>query len=147
MMNKYVITLVISLALGLLPAKSFAGDVMPKGTVLEEEAYVFTIEEAESLLGRIEELERKEEQLRYHLELEDINEQKFSLYKSNIDIYKFQVTEYQKIMDMSNLEINRLHKRQKFRWLENYGMLFLGVAIATTSFVIADSVTDEMRAN
>jgi|7_EtaG_2_1085326.scaffolds.fasta_scaffold108347_3 hypothetical protein len=128
-------------------AGALAGDVLPAGAVLEEESYVFTIEEATELLRRVEELEIKEERLNYYLELEPIHEQKFTLYQSNIDLYKFQVTEYQHILNISQLEIDRLHKRQKWRWLENYGMLFIGVAVTTSSFLIADAVTDHMQQN
>ena len=135
------------IACTLFPGSTLAGDVMPSGTVLEEDSYVFTIEEATELLRRVEELEKKEEQLNYYLELEPIHEQKFTLYQSNIDLYKFQVTEYQHILNISQLEIDRLHKRQKWRWLENYGMLFIGVAITTSSFLIADAVTDHMQEN
>jgi len=125
----------------------YAGDIMPSGTVLETESYVFTVDEAKELLKRIEELEIKEEKLNYYLELEPIREEKYRLNSANIDLYKFQVTEYQSIVSMNRLEIDRLHKREKWRWLENYGMLFLGVAITTGSFVAADAVSDHMRTN
>ena len=47
------------------PSASWAGDVIKAGTTLEEDSYVFTIEEATNLLQRIEELEVKEKELRY----------------------------------------------------------------------------------
>ena len=126
---------------------SYAGDIMPAGTVLENESYVFTVDEAKDLLKRIEELEIKEEKLNYYLELEPIREEKYRLNTANIDLYKFQIIEYQSIVSMNRAEINRLHKREKWRWLENYGMLFLGVAITTGSFMAADAVSDHMRSN
>ena len=126
---------------------SYAGDIMPAGTVLENESYVFTVDEAKELLKRIEELEIKEEKLNYYLELEPIREEKYRLNTANIDLYKFQITEYQSIVSMNRIEIDRLHKREKWRWLENYGMLFLGVAITTGSFMAADAVSDHMRSN
>ena len=128
-------------------SNSHAGDVMPAGTVLENESYVFTVDEAKELLKRIEELEIKEEKLNYYLELEPIREEKYGLRTANIDLYKFQITEYQSIATMNRLEISRLHKREKWRWLENYGMLFLGVAITTGSFLATDAVSDHMRSN
>ena len=126
---------------------AFAGDIMPAGTVLENESYVFTVDEAKDLLKRIEELEIKEEKLNYYLELEPIREEKYRLNNANIDLYKFQISEYQSIVAMNRLEISRMHKREKWRWLENYGMLFLGVAITTGSFLAADSMADHMRTN
>jgi len=126
---------------------SYAGDIMPAGTVLDEESYVFTVDEAKDLLKRIEELEIKEEKLNYYLELEPIKEEKFRLNNANIDLYKFQITEYDRIVHMNRIEIDRLQKREKWRWLENYGMLFLGVAITTGGFLATDAITDHMESN
>ena len=126
---------------------SYAGDIMPAGTVLGEESYVFTVDEAKDLLKRIEELEIKEEKLNYYLELEPIKEEKFRLNNANIDLYKFQITEYDRMVHMNRIEIDRLQKREKWRWLENYGMLFLGVALTTGGFLAADAITDHMESN
>ena len=131
----------------LTPNEAHAGDIMPEGTVLAQESYVFTVDEAKDLLKRIEDLEKKEEKLNYYIELEAIRDEKYRLTEANIDLYKFQISEYQNIVTANTLELNRLHKRDKNRWLENYGMLFLGMAITTGTFLAADAINDHMESN
>ena len=132
----------LSLILFLFSPNVFAGDVLPAGTVLEEDSYVFTIEEATSLLQRVEELEKKEESLNYYIDLDALSRQKFTLYESNIDLLNFQITEYNNIVQLNGRELERMHKRARLNWLENYGMLILGAVITTTGFIIVDQITD-----
>tara|TARA_B100000131_G_C17978035_1_gene557400 strand:+ start:491 stop:937 length:447 start_codon:yes stop_codon:yes gene_type:complete len=123
---------------------AFAGDIVPAGTTLQEESYVFSVDEATRLLQRIEELEIKEQQLDEYIQLDLINQQKIDLYSANVDLYNFQISEYQRIIALNTLEIDRMHKRARFNWLENYGMLFLGAALTTASFIVADRITDDV---
>ena len=67
------------------------------------------------------------------------------MYQSNIDLYSFQITEYQNIMRINQDEILRLEKRNKYRWLENYGMLAIGIGLTIGAFVTADHITDHME--
>jgi hypothetical protein len=120
----------------------FAGDIMPKDTVLEEESYVFSIEEASGLLRRIEELEVKEKQLEYYIQLDSITKQKIRLHESNVDLFNYQISEYDRIIQLNSSEINRLHKRARFSELEKFGMLVLGMALTTTGFIVVDQITD-----
>lgn len=123
----------------------YAGDIMTKGTVLSEDSYVFSIDEATDLLNRIEELEKKEQQLDLYIELDLLQKEKERMYQSNIDLYSFQITEYQNIMRINQDEILRLEKRNKYRWLENYGMLAIGIGLTIGAFVTADHITDHME--
>ena len=145
-MKKLISALLSLLLLSLTtwPHYAFAGDIVPAGTTLEEESYVFTVDEATRLLERISELEQKELQLEQYIQLDLVNQDKIRLYDSNIDLYNFQISEYQRIVALNSSEITRLHKRARLNWLENYGMLILGVALTTTSFIIADQVTDNV---
>ena len=55
----YLLVPIISIGMIFMPINSaIAGDIVPAGTTLIEDSYVFTIDEANSLLKRLEELDR-----------------------------------------------------------------------------------------
>ena len=81
-------------SLVLVPNTSWAGDVIKAGTTLEEDSYVFTIEEATNLLQRVEELEAKEQELNKYKELEVLRVQQVDLYKINLDYSRAQIDRY-----------------------------------------------------
>ena len=89
---KKIMSALLSFAFFLVTTPSnnaWAGDVLPAGTVLEEESYVFTVDEATRLLQRIDELEQKELQLQEYIQLDIINRQKIELYDANPKIRFF----------------------------------------------------------
>ena len=59
----HVMAFAISFSIFFYPQICYAGDIVPAGTELTEESYVFTVEEATALLKRIEDLEAKEVEL------------------------------------------------------------------------------------
>lgn len=136
-----------AMALFLAPATSFAGDVMPAGTTLEADSYVFTIEEATKLLKRVEELEAKELELSRYKELEALRVQQVDLYKLNLDYSKSQTDRYAHMVKMDQQIIDKYNRRDRLQTLENIGFLTLGAAIVVTAFIGADAITDEMSAN
>ena len=130
-----------------LPGVSYAGDVRPKGTVLTEESYVFTLDEATRLLKRMEELEAKELELKKYKELESVRLDQINLYKINIDLYKSQNDRYIGLLNTNQDLIDRYNRRDNLQTWENIGFLALGITLTIGAFFAADAITDSMERN
>ena len=145
-MNKFMFFMVFSFLF--FPAsKANAGDVVKKGTVLEEDSYVFSIEEATDLLNRVEELEKKEEALEKYIQLDEIRTRQIDLYKLNLDYTSNQLNYYIDLSHTNQALIDRYSKRKRYDTIENIGFLVLGVALTTTSFIVTDNIIDGMNQN
>tara|TARA_B100000131_G_C18116347_1_gene611420 strand:+ start:1415 stop:1873 length:459 start_codon:yes stop_codon:yes gene_type:complete len=144
---KAIFSAIIITTLVLAPGISHAGDVMPEGTVLTEESYVFTIDEATRLLQRVEELEAKEEKLNLYLELDLVRTQQLDLYRSSLDLSRQQINYYVDLQSIDQGLIDRYNRRARFQTLENVGFLTLGIALTFGAFLATDSINDHMRTN
>ena len=129
----------------IVPNAAFAGDIMPQGTVLPQESYVFTIDEATRLLKRIEELEAKETELNKYKQLEALRLKQIDLYKINLDYSQAQVDRYAGLLDTNTDLIQRYQKRNEIQHWENFGYLALGITLTVGAFLAADAVTDHME--
>ena len=148
-MNKVlniIMIMVISLSLVYAPVV-YAGDIVPAGTTLEEESYVFTIDEATRLLQRVEELEIKEKELLRYKELDIVRTQQIDLYKLNLDYSRTQLDYYASLTNTNQNLMDRYNRRDRLHNLENIGFLVLGMALTVGAFVAADSITDQMEIN
>ena len=134
-------------SLVLVPNTSWAGDVIKAGTTLEEDSYVFTIEEATNLLQRVEELEAKEQELNKYKELEVLRVQQVDLYKINLDYSRAQIDRYIVLNNMNQDLIGRYHTRDRLQTWENIGFLSIGIAVTVAAFMGADAITDNMEAH
>ena len=72
--------------LSLLVFPAAAGDEVKAGTVLKQDSYVFSIDEAEKLKIRIEDLEKKEQLLEQYKILDGLKIQQTDLLKNSLDI-------------------------------------------------------------
>jgi len=144
---KQFMAFVITASIIFYPSTSWAGDIVKAGTTLQEDSYVFTIEEATNLLQRIEELEAKELELNKYKELEVLRVQQVDLYKLNLDYSQSQIDRYMNLNQMNQDLIDRYNKRDRLQTWENIGFLSLGVAITVAAFMGADAITDNMEAN
>jgi|TARA_R110001583_G_scaffold16234_18_gene66336 hypothetical protein len=124
---------------------AIAGEVMPAGTQLEEDSYVFSIEEATRLLERVEELEAKEDALNKYVELDILRDQQIDLYRINLNYTQTQLGYYIDLSHTNQDLIDRYDRRNRYHWLENLGFLALGIGLSTASFVVADNITDQME--
>jgi hypothetical protein len=121
---------------------SYAGDVMPAGTVLEADSYVFTMEEATNLMNRVIELESEVQELEKYKELEVVRTQQIDFYKLNESFYILQIDRY-KDLDMLNRGLlDKYRKRDKLQAIENIGFLSLGIGLTIGSFLLADAAND-----
>jgi hypothetical protein len=144
---KQLVTLVTVMSIVFAPSISWAGDIVAAGTELAEDSYVFTIEEATSLLNRIEELEAKEAELARYVELEALRVQQIGLYKLNLDYSQSQIDRYAQLNITNQDLIDRYNKRDRLQTWENIGFLALGMALTVGAFVTADAITDQMEAS
>ena len=143
-------TIALSLIVSFLilpPKSTIAGEVVPAGTTLEKESYVFTIDEATRLLQRVEELEIKEKKLEQYILLDSVRTQQIDLYKYNLDLTRGQLDSYVKMQAIDQDLIDRYNKRNRFQTLENVGFLALGISLTIGAFLAADSITDHMETN
>ena len=141
-----VMAALITVSIIFTPNICWAGDVVPAGTELTEESYVFTIEEATALLARVEELEAKELELQRYIELEALRVQQVDLYRLNLDYSKTQIDRYIHLNEINQDLLDRYNKRDRLQTLENIGFLALGMALTVGAFVAADAITDQMEA-
>lgn len=126
---------------------TFASEILEKGSVLKEDSYVFSIEEAESLKSRIIELEKKEKELEEYKKLNINLEKQIDIYKINENLYSFRKDNYDLIIK-DYKEINDIYrKRSNFNGLENSGYFFLGVALTIGSIYLADHIVSDITNN
>jgi SPX domain protein involved in polyphosphate accumulation len=124
----------------LIAPTAYAGEILPAGSRLSEESYVFTIDEATSLMERLKELEEKEKELVKLRELEQIRIKQIDLFKSNEEYYNLQIDRY-KELDLNNQKIiNKYQKRNQFSELERAGTFILGFGLAFGSIYAADKL-------
>jgi len=144
---KQLATLAIIMSLVFSPSISWAGDIIPAGTELAEDSYVFTIKEATNLLNRIEELEAKEQELERYIQLEALRVSQIDLYKLNLDYSQTQMERYAQLSMTSQNLIDRYNRRDRLQTWENIGFLSLGIALTVGAFLGADAITDHMETN
>ena len=138
----YIVSFVIVFAPG---SQAFAGDIMPAGTQLEQDSYVFTIEEANSLLNRVEELEQKELLLNEYIALNTIQSRQIDLYKVNYDLIDQQRLQYTELITLNENLLARSRRQNQFRELKDWGLFSLGVAVTIGAFLAADRIGDTME--
>ena len=114
-----------------------AGEEMKAGSVIKEDSYVFTMEEARKLKSRIEELEKKEKELAQYKMLEkNLSEQNANLTRTT-NIYKEQIAFYEEINKNNKEYIERASKLRRLDNLEKMGMFVAGTLIVSLSFRLA----------
>jgi len=120
----------------------YAGDIVKSGEVLEEDSYVFSIDEANKLMQRVKELEKAELKLEEYKKLDELYNSKINYYIENESIYKRRVENLNEIID-SLEEINsRNNKRKKWDKVENYVIFSSAVAATILTFISVDYIND-----
>jgi len=141
----YLFSLIICFNLIFIPAAN-AGEIVAAGETLTEESYVFTVEEATSLMQRIQELEAKEAELVKYKELEEVRLKQIDLYKLNEEFYITQIDRYKQI-DLTNQDlISKYQKRDKLNGLEKAGYFILGVGLSFGAISAANAIVANQHA-
>lgn len=135
----------------LLSPSAYAGEEMEAGTVLTEDSYVFTLEEAERLKERMEELEGKEvdlaeaqEEIEAYKELDQNQKNQIEIYQINEELYQKKETELGKIIAIQDQSMTQYQKKEKWNRVENAALFAGGVAVTVAVFIIIDEISDNV---
>ncbi len=123
----------------------FAGDIMPAKTVLQSESYVLSIEEAEKLKAKIEDLEKKEKLLSEYINLENLREKQVSGYKQVVEFQDLQIEKYNIVISSKDKQIKTLLKRSDNSFLKNAILFSSGALLTAGSIYAADKLDDSIE--
>jgi hypothetical protein len=118
----------------------YGSEILPKGEVLSEDSYVFSIEEAEELKARIIELEKKEKELVLYKDLASQYEKKDNLYSLSDEYKDRYMNNLVKINQNNQLIIDTYNRKERFSQLERYSYFALGAITAYSSVYIGSSL-------
>lgn len=133
------------------PKNAWSGDYLKKGTILEEDSYVFNIVEATDLMHRLSELEeenKKQSELIIQYKELDQN-QKDQIFNLNdlLETRELQLQEYQKIHNLDQEQIQKLNKQANIIQVEKWIFFSVGIGVTIGSVLIADKVNDQIRSS
>jgi hypothetical protein len=140
---KMIIVLLVAMSLAITPC--YAGEQMSSGTVLVEDSYVFTIEEAQALQVEIDRLEK-----------EVVRQQELVTKLKSLDlIHTTKENEFEKVLEAERGKsllykelyvstYDRVSKLERRRTTENIGMLSVGVVTTIGLVLVADSIDDHI---
>lgn len=128
-----------------------AGEILEKGSVLKQQSYVFSIEEAKALMLKIESLEAElSQQKELNVEYKNL-ENNLTLQNNNLNdlilIKDLQINEYKNIYQINLDRIKKLEKQSNFSKYEKWGTFSLGLGLAIGSILIADKIDDLSEQN
>jgi hypothetical protein len=145
----FVTILVISLSL--VSGQAFAGEALPAGTVLTEDSYVFSLEEAQELRQQIVALEEEvtsKDEIIFEYKRLDLNQLgQIEGLESLLDIRELQIVEYNRMHDVDLSRIHRLERQSKFAKAEKWAFLGIGISITVGSILIADKIDDSVESS
>ena len=144
MINKIV---AFSLIFLLTFTSAFAGEKLPKGYTLNVDSYVFTIEEATSLMERIKLLEQMEKELVEQKKLVEIQGKQIDLFSLNDKNKEDQLRYYSDLSGINHRLLKRYEDRSDINSWTKMGYLTLGVAITVGAFILAGSIIDSSSSN
>ena len=126
---------------------AFAGEKLPKGYTLNVDSYVFTIEEATSLMERIKLLEQMEKELVEQKKLVEIQGKQIDLFSLNDKNKEDQLRYYSDLSGINHRLLKRYEDRSDINSWTKMGYLTLGVAITVGAFILAGSIIDSSSSN
>jgi len=135
----------ISIFLATIFSIANAGDEMKTGSILKQDSYVFSIEEAEKLKIKIEDLEKKEKLLEQFKILDDLKTQQFLLLENSIEIKDSQIELYKKIILEKNEEISLIKKTKNKQFLNGMSIFGAGILMTGLSIYAADQLDDSIE--
>jgi len=130
--------------LSLLVFPAVAGDEMKAGTVLKQDSYVFSIDEAEKLKIRVEDLEKKEQLLEQYKILDGLKAQQTDLLKNSLEIKDGQINLYKEIILEKDDQLSLIKKKHNTQLLNNMVLFGAGVLFTGLSIYAADKLDDSI---
>lgn len=141
---KWLISTPICFSLIFSPAV-FASESMEAGSVLPQDSIVFSLDEADDLRKRIEELEAAERKKDLLDDLVLIQEQEKDTLKELLEIKQGQVDQWKEFSILHEERVKRLERKDKIKRLENAGWFILGIGVAGGAIVLGDKIGDTME--
>lgn len=135
---------ILAMLMLFLSQNAVAGDEMKSGSVLTQDSYVFSIDEAEKLKVRIQELEKKEKLLDQYILLENLKDQQNTLLKGSVDIKDSQIDLYKKIIIEKDNQIDLIQKRKNKQFLNGAAIFGAGILFTSLSIYAADKLDDSI---
>lgn len=124
-----------------------AAEFMKADSVLTADSMVFSIDEADSLRKRIEELELLEKKEAAMEDLVEKQEQEIITLEELLTIKDAKINEWEKLSDLHEGRVKKLEKQEKFNTLENIGWFILGSAITGGMIYLGDKIGDTTENN
>lgn len=122
-----------------------AGDEMKAGAVLKEDSYVFTMQEADTLKTKIEELEKKEKLLLQYQELSSLRLQQNEILKNSITLKDQQISLYKEVASEREEQIKIINRNKKTDLIANSLVFVAGIIFAGASIYTADKLDDSLE--
>lgn len=129
----------------------YAEERMPAGTVLAEESYVFSIEEAQNLRGLIVELQnevqKQKDLVAEHKRLEIVLGKEIETLSAGIELRDARIAKLEEWRELDYSRISKLERQRKADKFEKWGFLGLGAAITLGGILLGDKVGDFAETN
>lgn len=135
----------ISLFISLLVFNASASDVVKSGTTLREDSYVFSLEEAEKLKIRIEDLERKERLLDQYEKLDSLKKQQIDLLQLSLETKDKQISLYNDIITEKDKQILLIQKEKRSEYINSAVIFISGIALTSGALYAADKLDDSLE--
>ena len=133
----------------LLSTPAYAGDYMKSGQVLQEDSYVFNLEEATNLMNKMSALEQEVENQKKILEqykfLDQIQQQEEVTFNDLLEIKESQIVEYKELHYLDVDRIKQLNKQVNSSKVEKWIFMGIGVGVTIGSILIADKIDDQIE--
>ena len=127
----------------------YAGQPLPAGAVLQEDSYVFTIEDAKKLMLKIEEMEKtievQEEKIKLYENLDENLSGQIVQLEDLIGIKDLQLDEYKNLHQLDIDRLGQLERRNNISNVERWGLFGLGIGVTIGAVLIADKIDDAVE--
>lgn len=124
-----------------------AAEFMEAGEVLTADSMVFSVDEADELRKRIEQLENTEQKAEALEDLVEVQEQEIVTLEELLIVKDAQLEEWQQLSALHQDRVEKMERREKFNTLENVGWFILGVAVTGGAIYLGDRIGDSMETN
>lgn len=135
----------------LIVVHAVAGERVAAGYCVEEESFIFTLEESQKMQQYISELEgtikKKDELLALKNDLIKTQEERLFQLQESISLRDTQIYKYQEWQSADLERLKQLEKQRRVGNRETAGALFLGIGLTVSSILIADQIDDFVENN
>ena len=135
----------ISLFISLLVFDASASDLVKSGATLKEDSYVFSLEEAERLKIRIEDLEKKERLLDQYEKLDSLKKQQIDLLQLSLETKDKQISLYNDIITEKDKQILLIQKAKRSEYINSAVIFMSGIALTSGALYAADKLDDSLE--